>query len=712
MIETGQIVAVISWIVLLTLFHLSLYPWVKQFLPSVAVPVSWTSGIILTALASWYAVYFGLPPAVGLLPLLLVFAGTCLTKKIALYRNIPSEWRYYLLFFLVFGAMLIVRAYNPDINGAEKFMDHGFLASMLRMPLIPPLDPWFAGGHLNVYYYFGHWMISVPAMIAGIPSNILFNLALPTIAALSAINLYGAGHLVLKHTRLLPVLAFFIINPFFIYLALTGTESFTLLWDSSRAIQNTINEYPLFSFLFGDVHAHVLGILLQSFLVLMVIVAITCWRASAGTRILAIILTALGLSTIPAVNSWDILIWAPLVVAVGICLIAREYSWPPLLDIPKKLASGMHTFFAERGRLWILNPGYAGVLYVAMVPGLSMLLISPLLLGMKTQAIAGIGFVHTPSLITEFLLVHGWFFLGFLFSLRGGIRKFPWIIFALIPFFLTGHFSAALTGMFLILIVRRRSGCADLLAAGGLTILLFCELIYLSDNMGETYYRMNTVFKLYIGAWLLCGTSAALMVGTEVDAYLHKNRGLKTKAIECSIIVLLLLCLVVPPIVVSTMHGVHTPTLDGMAWLSNTHQSDAEAITFLRTLPGDHVLVEAAGDDYQYTSRVSSFTGIPTIIGWQFHEYMWRGNNPDGWYAQRGSDVRSIYEDPGKTIQLMEQYHADLLYVGPLENEKYTLSLPQSELRTLYQNRDVVIYQHDFEYNPPQSGNLTSITRI
>ena len=317
-----QFFSVISWLLILIFIHLSLYPWMKRILPVVAIPLSWTAGIILMALGSWYAVYCGLPPILGLLPSVLAIIGSLYSGQYSSYRDIPGEWRYYLLFIAVFTAFLIVRAYNPDINGAEKFMDHGFLASIIRSPVVPPLDPWFAGGNLNVYYYFGHWMMAVPALVAGIPSYILFNLALPTIAALSALNLYGAGNLLLKHSRLFPVLAFFIVNPYFVYLALKGIPSSSLLWDSSRVILNTINEYPLFSFLFGDVHAHVLGILPQTYLVLMVTLAITCWKSlSFSPRMALIGLTALGLSVIPVVNSWDVLIWAPMVLATGIFLL-------------------------------------------------------------------------------------------------------------------------------------------------------------------------------------------------------------------------------------------------------------------------------------------------------------------------------------------------------------------------------------------------------
>ena len=694
MIESSQIVAVISWVLLLIFFHLALYPWIKDYLPEIAVPVSWTGGFILTTLATWYAVLCGLSARIGIIPVLIICICTCYYKKTGFYCQIPLEWRYYLLFSLVFGAMLIVRAYNPDINGAEKFMDHGFLASILRSPLVPPLDPWFAGGFLNVYYYLGHWMIATPALMAGIPSYILFNLALPTVAALSAINIYGVGHLVLKRTRLLPVLAFFIVNPYFIYLALSGTRSFTLLWDSSRVIENTINEYPLFSFLFGDVHAHVLGILPQTFLVLMVTAALTYWTNSNKSRLTILLFTALGLSIVPAVNSWDVFIWAPMILGTGLWLISKEYHIFYHLTHPKAIILRLLTVIKEKDFSQALDPGPVAFFYLLLVPAASLILISPLLFGMQSPGIEGFGFVHAPSTLQQFLLVNGWFFIGFIFSLRTQMMKVPWIIVAIIPFFLTGYISAGLAGLFLVLVLHRRSGPADLLAAGGLAILLFCELIYLVDNMGEVYYRMNTVFKLYIGAWILCGTAAALMVGRECDIYFSVHPGLKSRILQYTVVIMLILCLIIPPVIVSTIHGSHTPTLDGMAWLKGTHQGDAEAITFLRTLPGSHILVEATGDDYQYTSRVSSFTGVPTIIGWQFHEYMWRGDNPKGWYGQRSKDIQTIYEDPDQTIRLMNQYKADLLYVGPVEHEKYAVLLPLEGLQELYRNRDVTIYHH------------------
>ena len=52
-----------------------------------------------------------------------------------------------------------------------------------------------------------------------------------------------------------------------------------------------------------------------------------------------------------------------------------------------------------------------------------------------------------------------------------------------------------------------------------------------------------------------------------------------------------------------------------------------------------------------------------------------------------------MYEDPARTVPLMESYQADLLYVGPEERDTYVVSEPPGELMVLYRNRDVTIYQ-------------------
>ena len=694
MISYDQILAVLSWLCLLFIIQLSIYPWIKKELPKVAIPVSWTAGIIIFSLSSWYAVFVGLPPLTGMIPVIVLLFYSLLLEGKSAFMGISRGRYYYLLFILVFASMLIVRLYNPDINGAEKFMDHAFIASIMHDPMVPPLDPWFAGGSLNVYYYFGQWILASLGLATGISSNLLFNLALPTVAALSAINIYGCGVLTLKHTRLIPPLAFFFVNPCFIYLFLTGNDSFSLLWDSSRVIQNTINEYPLFSFLFGDVHAHVMGILPQTFMILMVVSALTCWqKITPYGRILIIFLTAIGLSLIPVVNSWDVFIWIPMILVTALLLILSSFKHGSLLDIPFACIRQIKKGISESGYLWILTPAGTSLIYLVGVPVISLFLISPFLLGMQTHGIEGVGIVHTPSSITEFLLVHGWFLLAILISVRRELIKKCWIFLVAVPFLLIGYYSAGLVAILLLSLIIRRKGVGDLLAAWGLCILMFCEFIYLKDNMGETLYRMNTVFKLYIGAWLLTGTGAALMISSEIDGFVEKRPILIKRITRVIPVVLIILCLLLPPCVVFTVHGPHTPTLDGWAWLSSVNPEDAGGVAFLRNLTGENIIVEAVGKDYQYAGRISSATGIQTILGWQFHEYMWRDDIPQGWYGIRPRDIQILYENPGQTIDLMEKYNATILYVGPLESTTYNLSLPEKGLLELYRNHDVTIYQ-------------------
>jgi uncharacterized membrane protein len=102
--------------------------------------------------------------------------------------------------------------------------------------------------------------------------------------------------------------------------------------------------------------------------------------------------------------------------------------------------------------------------------------------------------------------------------------------------------------------------------------------------------------------------------------------------------------------------------------------------------------VEAEGGDYTYYSRISSFTGIPAIIGMPFHEYMWRGDD-SGWFSTRLADVKSIYEDPEKTVELMKKYNATLLYLGDSERERYRVNIPANGLEKIYSSDGVEIYR-------------------
>jgi uncharacterized membrane protein len=104
------------------------------------------------------------------------------------------------------------------------------------------------------------------------------------------------------------------------------------------------------------------------------------------------------------------------------------------------------------------------------------------------------------------------------------------------------------------------------------------------------------------------------------------------------------------------------------------------------------VIVEGVKADYDYTSRISAFTGVPTIIGWPGHEFMWRGAKGDT--QGRISDVKAIYEDPARAPALLRRYNATYIYVGDTERQLYSgLNLPVSRLTPVYNAQGVTIYR-------------------
>jgi hypothetical protein len=105
-------------------------------------------------------------------------------------------------------------------------------------------------------------------------------------------------------------------------------------------------------------------------------------------------------------------------------------------------------------------------------------------------------------------------------------------------------------------------------------------------------------------------------------------------------------------------------------------QADVAAIRWLYDhAQPDDVVLEAPGCSYTIntelpTGRFSTFSGIPTVIGWNGHEGQWRGGQPDLLDAigPRAGDVSSMYGDPSPAQNpLFDEYHITLMVVGDLE---------------------------------------------
>ena len=235
------------------------------------------------------------------------------------------------------------------------------------------------------------------------------------------------------------------------------------------------------------------------------------------------------------------------------------------------------------------------------------------------------------------------------------------------------------------------------LVCSGFILILIPELIIVSDQFGS---RMNTVFKLYYQAWILLSISAGIGI-YYAGYFLTKSRGMH-KLILTSFGVILVLILSVslyyaPAAAFTKVDTSNFRSLDGLEHIKNKNPDELEAIHFLvRTSVKHDALVEAVGTSYSEYGRISSSTGIPTILGWPAHEIQWRGS--DLGISQRANDVERIYQslDPTETYGLLAKYNVSYVYIGPRERRKYgTSGLSKFEgfMNKVFDTDTVVIYK-------------------
>lgn len=138
-------------------------------------------------------------------------------------------------------------------------------------------------------------------------------------------------------------------------------------------------------------------------------------------------------------------------------------------------------------------------------------------------------------------------------------------------------------------------------------------------------------------------------------------------------------------------------SLDGLAYLKTQYSNDYQAILWLRQhVSGQPVIVEAVGESYTDFARVSANTGLPTILGWRVHEWLWRGSFDEA--GKRTEEVKTIYESPNSTTaqQLLNQYKVKYIFVGALERKQYPqLQVQKFELfgKPVFSSGETKIYE-------------------
>ncbi|PIQ71394.1 hypothetical protein COV87_03665, partial [Candidatus Roizmanbacteria bacterium CG11_big_fil_rev_8_21_14_0_20_37_16] len=187
------------------------------------------------------------------------------------------------LFFWTF-----IRSQEPSIHGLEKFMDFGFMNSILRTKFFPPKDIWYSPEPIN-YYYFGHLTGALLIKLSDIKASIGYNLILATIFAQGMTQVFSLIINIIKRYNQkisqFKAIIFGLIGAYFInlggnlhtiYLFTKGYPNETpvpfwkiMFWfnptsywypDATRFIPFTIHEFPSYSYVVADLHGHVFDI--------------------------------------------------------------------------------------------------------------------------------------------------------------------------------------------------------------------------------------------------------------------------------------------------------------------------------------------------------------------------------------------------------------------------------------------------------------------
>ena len=614
---------------------------------------------------------------------------------------------------LLFAAYIWLRGFTPQILGTEKPMDVAFLASSMRAVSMPPPDPWFAGEPIN-YYYLGYLLHGTVGRLGDVPPEIGFNLALATVFSATVVAAFGVAWNVVSpwsgRVRAGAVAAFAAFS-----LAVAGNSYAArrliqdaqatisawwwadegIGWRASRIVcdgprvgfrcpapaTETINEFPFFSFLLGDLHPHVIAL---PYSLVAIGLAWNLWRMGGGTgtgRLLTrwgrIALSGAVAGALFPLNAWDFptyLLLMAVAVLVGLGLPPRSavkpmaalaasaiLAWLPFLVayVPPTTEAGS----SGLGRL----PGVSTVVSAVALHTGERTSVGEYLTIFGVPYVFGVVFVvvvwrseaaRGATIEPGMLAVVGAATIG-----PGVILSAPVVPLCGIPLALA-----------LILFQRNQRDTARafalMLLALAWALSIGVEFIYVRDAFGN---RMNTLFKFYYQAWTLYAIAAAVALAVLWQAArIPRQHTLLAAAATASVAVGMAY-----PIVAShqwTEGFAVWQGLDGLAYGEATAPNEVAAIRWLgeHAEPGD-VILEAAGCSYLPFdrlpfNRVSAFTGVPTVVGWANHERQWRAGQPEliAEIGPRQSDVARMYADPSDP--LADRYEITWLFVGGYES--------------------------------------------
>lgn len=774
------------------------YPLVRLVLPGLddkGYALGRTFGLVLFAWLAWMAGSLGMPLTRQSLGL--AFALLTVLALVAAWfarQEVQAEWRrlaraeaVFLVFFLI---DLWIRLGNPDLwhpaKGGERPMDFSYFNAILKSTVFPPYDPWYAGGYIN-YYYYGFVLVGMPVKLLGIVPSIAYNFILPSLFALVAVSAFTIVWNLLngqeKATRWVGGLAG---SALLVLLGNLGTvrmlyqgfqrlaapggviEGASLLqrlgwavsgffktlsgtplpfgrgdwyWFPSRVIPapgdvEPITEFPFFTFLYSDLHAHMIVLILTTFLLAWVVSLLRYgrmdWRLWLGGALVA--------GAIRPTNTWDTYTYLPLAMLVIVYVGVRHYLQGRSLHLARDSLNPPKEAAGAGLEIGLFTP----LLWAAGFYLLANMLYWPYLhwFGQAYGKISLWKGSHTPL---SSYLTHWGVFLFFLILWLGDETR-DWLattplsaarrlrpyqawfelmvaIAAAIWLYLTFSGIAVawiawpmLLWVGILLFKPRLSEAQRLvlfLVGTALTLTLLVEIVVLVGDIG----RMNTVFKLYLQAWTLLAVSAAAAFAwllPRIPSWSDFWRNLFQGGAVLLLSGAALYTLTATVDKISDHMAPQAPhALDSMTYMRYAQYSDFgvtmnldedyQAIRWLQDhVQGSPVIVEANCPEYRWCTRMTIYTGLPSVIGWNWHQRQQRALWTGEWVTRRIEEIQMFYTTPDAAAahSFLKAYGVRYIILGQLEQAAYPgdglLKFEQYNgqyWRSVYRQGNTVIYE-------------------
>jgi uncharacterized membrane protein len=607
-----------------------------------------------------------------------------------------------LLFFVALAIWTYIRAHEPSINGLEKFMDFGFINSIMRSEYFPPTDMWFPPLPIN-YYYFGHLLTAVLTKLSYLPTNFTYNLMVSTLFAFCISGSFSIGFAAAKlfnlsslRSGVAGIISGLLVavggNTHTIYSLFTAyqpAENPVPFWqlafrpleifsnngywypNATRYIPNTIHEFPLYSFVVSDLHGHVLDI---PIVITCVALLLQLFVSKKYSVFYGVFLGFL-LSVMYMTNVLDFGIYTVLsCTVIAFLLYQKSKRDSKKKNSDKKSHESAYNYFFSFLKI------IGTILISAFVFAL------PFSIHFKPFA-SGVGVLCAPKILTNIGSIG-----PLLFEADHCQRSEWWMLLTLYAFFYFFVFvlifnfwrdkKSRLKQSYVFMII---------LSFVATLFIIIPEFAYIKDIYPD-HYRANTMFKLTYQSFIMLSLVSGFVISAVV---------IKKKNIILSLITILLLSIVLmyPRFAVYSYYNslLEYSGIDGTAYLKNRYPDDYKAINWINSnISGQPVILESQGDSYTDHARISSNTGLPTVLGWTVHEWLWRGSYDVP--APRITDIQTLYETTDLTVSknLINKHKIEYIYVGNLEREKYA-NISEIKFFSLgniiFQNDTVRIYQ-------------------